>query len=65
MNERINHQIIEKNGVPLFVLVPYDEYISSYKDVKVCFPHKVVELPAIEGISIIRARREYKKLSQR
>ncbi len=30
MNERINHQIIEKNGVPLFVLVPYDEYISSY-----------------------------------
>ena len=65
MNERINHQIIEKNGVPLFVLVPYDEHISSYKDEKVYFPHKVVELHAIEGKSIIRAWREYKKLSQR
>jgi mRNA-degrading endonuclease RelE of RelBE toxin-antitoxin system len=30
MNERINHQIIEKNGVPLFVLVPNDENISSF-----------------------------------
>ena len=65
MNERINHQIIEKNGVPLFVLVPYDEYISSYKDEKVYFPHEVVELHAVEGKSIIRAWREYKKLSQR
>jgi ribosome-binding protein aMBF1 (putative translation factor) len=65
MNERINHQIIEKNGVPLFVLVPYDEYISSHQDEKVYFPHKVVELHAIEDRSIIRAWREYKKLSQR
>lgn len=65
MNEHINHQIIEKNGVPLFVLVPYDEYISSYRDEKVYFPHEVVELHAIEGKSIIRAWREYKKLSQR
>ena len=65
MNERINHQIIEKNGVPLFVLVPYDEYIISYQDEKIYFPHEVVELHAIEGKNIIRAWREYKKLSQR
>jgi DNA-binding XRE family transcriptional regulator len=65
MNKRINHQIIEKDGVPLFVLVPYEEYVSSYKDEKVYFPHEVVELHAIEGKSIIRAWREYQKLSQR
>ena len=65
MTERINHQIIEKNGVPLFVLVPYDEYISSYHDKEVYFPHEVVELHAIEGKSIIRAWREFKKLSQK
>ena len=65
MNERISHQIIEKNGVPLFVLVPYDEYISSRQDEKVYFPHEVVELHASECKSIIRAWREYKKLSQR
>ena len=65
MNERINHQVIEKNGVPLFVLVPYDEYISSYHDERVYFPHEVVELHAIEGKSIMRAWREYQKLSQR
>ena len=65
MTERINHQIIEKNGVPLFVLVPYDEYISNYQDEEVYFPHEVVELHAIEGKSIIRAWREFKKLSQK
>jgi len=65
MNERISHQIIEKNGVPLFVLVPYDEYISSRQDEKVYVPHEAVELHATEGKSIIRAWREYKKLSQR
>ncbi len=47
------------------MLVPYDEYISSYRDEKVYFPYEVVELHAIEGKSIIRAWREYKKPSQR
>ena len=65
MNVHINHQVIEKNGVPLFVLVPYNEYISRYQDEKVYFPHEVVELHAIEGKSVIRAWREYKKISQR
>ena len=66
MNKPINHQIIEKDGVPLFVIVPYDEYIRTrQKEEKVYFPHEVVEFHAIEGKSIIRAWREYKKLSQR
>ena len=65
-NVHIKHQIIEKNGTPLFVLVPYDEYIASLqKQEVVYFPHEVVERHAIEGKSLVRAWREYKGLSQK
>jgi len=66
MGLHIKHQIIEKDGVPLFVVIPYDEYIRTHQnEEKTYFPHEVVELHAIEGKSIIRAWREYKRLSQR
>ncbi len=70
MSIPIEHQIIKKNGVPLFVVVPYDEYISGIqkqkkKDKKVYFPQEVVEKTAVEGKSIIRAWREHKRLSQK
>ena len=70
MNVHINHQIIKKDGKPIFVLLPYEEYVEYIHDQpgkdekKVYFPHEVVELHAIEGKSLIRAWREYKKLSQ-
>jgi ribosome-binding protein aMBF1 (putative translation factor) len=66
MNAHIKHQIIEKDGAPLFVLVPYNEYIESLqKQQDVYFPHEVVELHAIEGKSLVRAWREYKGMSQK
>ncbi|MCA9925188.1 MAG: helix-turn-helix domain-containing protein [Anaerolineales bacterium] len=65
MNALINHQIIEKNGQPLFVLVPYEEYLSLIEpDMTVTIPHDVVERHVLEGLSLIRAWREYKGLSQ-
>ncbi|MFQ5434481.1 MAG: helix-turn-helix domain-containing protein [Anaerolineae bacterium] len=66
MNARINHQIIEKDGDPLFVLVPYEEYLSltSEKTAEPTIPHDVVELHILEEKSLIRAWREYKGLSQ-
>lgn len=65
MNEHIDHQIIKKDGIPIFVVVPYEEYLQFKKpEKKVYFPHEVVEKHAIEEKSIIRAWREYKGISQ-
>jgi predicted transcriptional regulator len=71
MNIRTDHQIIKKDGRPVFVLVPWDEYTEyithqqSTDEKNVYFPHEVVELHAIEEKSLVRAWREYKKLSQK
>ena len=65
MNALINHQIIEKDGQPLFVLVPYEEYQSMIaQDLNITIPHDVVERHILEEVSLIRAWREYKRLSQ-
>ena len=66
MNVLTDHQIIEKNGEPLFVLVPYEEYLSliQEKTAEPTIPHDVIELHILEEKSLIRAWREYKGLSQ-
>ena len=61
-----NHQIIEKNGEPLFVLIPYDEYVRTFSEKRrPAIPHAVVGKHIMEGKSLIRAWREYKRLTQR
>jgi hypothetical protein len=51
MKEHIEHQIIKKDGAPLFVIVPYDEYLQLQQpDKKVYFPHEVVEKSVVEEI---------------
>ncbi len=65
MTAPINHQVIEKDGQPLFVLVPYDEYQAMVeKDIEVTIPHNVVERHILEEVRLVRAWREYKNLSQ-
>jgi DNA-binding XRE family transcriptional regulator len=63
MREHIKHQVIEQNGIPLFVLVPYKEYLQSQLTKEVYFPHEVVERYALEDKTLIQAWREYKNLS--
>ena len=70
MNVHTKHQVIKKDGVPLFVIVPYDEFIegiqSSKKSAaKTYLPQAVVEKAAIDGKSLLRAWREYKRMSQK
>lgn len=68
MSEHTKHQIItDKNGAPLFVVVPYDEYILTItpKDDDAIIPNDVVERMVIGGKSIVRAWREHFKLSQK
>ena len=66
MKTRINHQIIEHEGKPIFVVVPYEEYLdlTENRDDEVTIPHAVVEKMLLEEKSLICAWREYRKLSQ-
>ncbi len=61
----INHQVIEHNGNPLFVLIPYQEYLQKFQFPlkEVYFPHEVVESIALADKTTIQAWREYRNLS--
>jgi DNA-binding XRE family transcriptional regulator len=65
MSEHI--KIIESDeGKPLFAVVPYDEYLDlvNRRDREITIPHAVVGANVIEGKSMVRAWREYKKITQ-
>ncbi len=50
----------------MFVIVPYHEYLQFQKpEVKIYFPHEVVEQSIVEGKGLVRAWREYKGISQK
>jgi DNA-binding XRE family transcriptional regulator len=66
MREHISHQIIENEGKPIFVVVPYSEYVQLIKqhDRDTTIPQEVVEAYVLKGKSLIAAWREYKKITQ-
>ena len=67
MSTHIKHQVInDKNGNPLFALVPYDEYVKflHFKDEET-IPNDVVEKIVMGGKSVVKAWREHLKLSQK
>ena len=66
MTERIK-TIENEEGKPIFAVVPYDEYLDlvARRDRDITIPHAVVGANVIEGKSMIRAWREYKKLTQK
>ncbi len=65
MAKHIKHQIIKQGENPLFVLVPYDEYIDLIRDEDLTIPHEVVEKHIMEDKTMIKAWREYKGVSQK
>ena len=62
MNELTETQIIEHQGVPLFAVVPYGEYLQLTG--KHTIPHEIVRHVVREGISLIKAWREHLGLTQ-
>ncbi|MEF3698529.1 helix-turn-helix domain-containing protein [Desulfolutivibrio sp.] len=66
MNTPTKHQIIEQDGRPLFVVVPYDDYLELTGEAAptATIPHEVVRRTVLEGISLMRAWREHKGLTQ-
>ena len=65
MADHIKHQIIKQGDNPLFVVVPYDEYIDLIRDEDLTIPHEVVEKHIMEDKTMIKAWREYKGISQK
>jgi len=68
LTKQIEHQVIEMNGKPAFAVVPFaqfekmaQQYTPDENDVT--FPHEVVKAN-IKGDSLIKAWREYLKLTQ-
>jgi ribosome-binding protein aMBF1 (putative translation factor) len=69
MSARIDPQIISQNGKPAFVVIPWNEYQALiHKQIEpdesdVWFPNEVVKAN-VRGESLIKAWREYFKLTQ-
>ena len=70
MSIPINHQVITHQGVPVAVVVPYEEYAiafavkSSRKNEEPTVPHEIAVRVLKEQISPIRAWREHLGLTQ-
>jgi len=68
----VNHTILETDGKPAFVVLPYDEYVKLYGEKKHTgripsdgtTPHEVIRLSVKNGWSMIRAWREHLDLTQ-
>ena len=70
MNIPTSHQVIMHQGVPVAVVVPYEEYAATFTDSAVqeakgaTVPHEVASRVLRAQISPIRAWREYLGLTQ-
>ena len=64
MNARTNIHIIEHNGKPAFVIIPYDEYLKLLPTEQVTIPHEVVGLVIKKGMNLVKAWRTYLGLKQ-
>ena len=70
MNIPTNHQVITHQGIPVAVVVPFDEYTAAFADNaeqearEFTVPHEVASRVLKEQISPIRAWREYLGLTQ-
>jgi len=70
MNIPTNHQVITHQGIPVAVVVPYEEYAAAFagsagqEATDATVPHEVASRVLKEQISTIRAWREYLNLTQ-
>jgi predicted transcriptional regulator len=69
MNEPTNIQIINQDGHPAFVVIPYDDYVRACRKTPRIpesgnIPNDVVWLSVEKGYSLARAWREYLGLTQ-
>jgi predicted transcriptional regulator len=69
MNEPTNIQIINQDGKPAFVVIPYAEYVRTFRKMPRIpesgnIPNDVVWFSVDKGYTLARAWREYLGLTQ-
>ncbi len=66
MSRPIDYQIIEQNGKPAFAVMPYEDFIALLNEQgeETYLPDDIVRMNILEGMSLPRAWREYKGLTQ-
>ena len=62
MNIPTSHQLIQHQGQPVAVVVPYSDYVRAFPQESPTIPHAVV-MRSID-VSLVRAWREHLGLSQ-
>ena len=66
MKTHTDIQIIKQNGVPAFVVVPYQDYLKWFPDEGGdTVPHEVVGLVIKKGYNLVKAWRIHLGLSQK
>lgn len=69
MNALIDYQIIEQNGHPAFVVIPYDVFteldIVQKPQNNGLIPHDIVGLHVIDGMPLVKAWRKHLGLTQK
>lgn len=65
----VDFQTIEYEGHPAFVLVPFDIFckirpLLENEAVRNAIPHEIVRRNALEGVSMVKAWREYLGITQ-
>ncbi len=68
MKELIDYQIISKDGIPAFAVLPYAQFLEIYPQAvedKAGIPHDVVRRIIKDGYSRVRAWREHFGLTQK
>ncbi|WP_320043229.1 helix-turn-helix domain-containing protein [uncultured Desulfobacter sp.] len=69
MNEPTNVQIIEQNGVPVFAVIPYEEYIKAFPekrtDENALIPHEVVSILVDKDCNLVKAWRLHLGFTQK
>jgi len=69
MKEHTNVQIIEQNGIPVFAVIPYDEYLQAFPCVEAdddtLIPHEVVSILVDQDCNLAKAWRLHLGLTQK
>ena len=64
MRELIDrYQVIEHEGEPLYVLVPYEEFLELVREREAFVPHEVVKIAVERDCSLVKAWRLHLGLS--
>lgn len=66
MSALTNYQIIEQNGKPAFVVIPYDEFMASQGDVLEdgLVPNDLVRRNLLDGVPLLKCWREHLGITQ-